>query len=85
MGAGSPTELHGRRTSFIQGVVTMPPKDRILAGTAQRDTTYRTLNLDLSTQIAFIARFRPSFRFSFLPLQAGHLCLLFAVHVAQLA
>lgn len=34
VGAGSPTELQGRRTSFIQGVVTVPPKDRILAGTA---------------------------------------------------
>lgn len=37
VGAGSPTELQGRRTSFIQGVVTVPPKDRILAGTAHRD------------------------------------------------
>lgn len=36
MGAGSPTELQGRRTSFIHGVVTVPPKDRILAGTAQK-------------------------------------------------
>lgn len=36
VGAGSPTELQGRRTSFIHGVVTVPPKDRILAGTAQR-------------------------------------------------
>lgn len=34
VGAGSPTELQGRRTSFIHGVVTVPPKDRILAGTA---------------------------------------------------
>lgn len=33
VGAGSPTELQGRRTSFIQGVVTVPPKDKILAGT----------------------------------------------------
>lgn len=33
VGAGSPTELQGRRTSFIHGVVTVPPKDRILAGT----------------------------------------------------
>lgn len=31
-GVGSPTELQGRRTSFIQGVVTVPPKDMILAG-----------------------------------------------------
>lgn len=36
VGAGSPTELQGRRTSFIHGVVTVPPKDRILAGTAQK-------------------------------------------------
>lgn len=34
VGVGSPTELQGRRTSFIQGVVTFPPNDRILAGTA---------------------------------------------------
>lgn len=34
VGAGSPTELQGRRTSFIHGVVTVPPKDRIFAGTA---------------------------------------------------
>lgn len=34
VGAGSPTELQGKRTSFIHGVVTVPPKDRILAGTA---------------------------------------------------
>lgn len=33
VGAGSPTELQGKRTSFIQGVVTVPPKDRIFAGT----------------------------------------------------
>ena len=32
VGLGSPTELQGRRTSFIQGVVWVPPKDRILAG-----------------------------------------------------
>lgn len=31
-GVGSPTELQGSRTSFIQGVVTVPPKERILAG-----------------------------------------------------
>lgn len=31
-GPGSPTELHGRRTSFIQGVLTVPPNDIILAG-----------------------------------------------------
>jgi hypothetical protein len=31
-GAGSPTELQGRRTSFIQGVVTVPPKEMIFAG-----------------------------------------------------
>lgn len=36
VGAGSPTELQGRRTSFIQGVVTVPPKDRILAGTVHK-------------------------------------------------
>lgn len=36
VGAGSPTDAHGRRTSFIHGVVTVPPKDRILAGTAQK-------------------------------------------------
>lgn len=34
VGVGSPTELQGRRTSFIHGVVTVPPKDKILAGTA---------------------------------------------------
>lgn len=32
VGVGSPTELHGSRTSFIHGVVTVPPKDSILAG-----------------------------------------------------
>ena len=32
VGVGSPTELQGSRTSFIQGVVTVPPNDRILAG-----------------------------------------------------
>lgn len=32
VGVGSPTELHGSLTSFIQGVVTVPPKDRIFAG-----------------------------------------------------
>lgn len=31
-GTGSPTELQGSRTSFIQGVVTVPPKEMILAG-----------------------------------------------------
>lgn len=36
VGVGSPTELHGSRTSFIHGVVTVPPKDRILAG-AEKD------------------------------------------------
>lgn len=41
VGAGSPTELQGRRTSFIQGVVTVPPKDKILAGTEQTDETFR--------------------------------------------
>lgn len=33
-GAGSPTELQGSRTSFIQGVVTVPPNEMILAGAA---------------------------------------------------
>lgn len=32
VGVGSPTELQGNRTSFIHGVVTVPPNDRILAG-----------------------------------------------------
>lgn len=32
VGAGSPTELHGSRTSFIQGVVTVPPNEMIFAG-----------------------------------------------------
>lgn len=32
VGVGSPTELQGSRTSFIQGVVTVPPNERILAG-----------------------------------------------------
>lgn len=31
-GTGSPTELHGSLTSFIHGVVTVPPKEMILAG-----------------------------------------------------
>ena len=31
-GAGSPTELQGSRTSLIQGVVTVPPKEMIFAG-----------------------------------------------------
>lgn len=34
-GRGSPTELHGSRTSFIQGVVTVPPNEMILAGAAK--------------------------------------------------
>ena len=33
---GSPTELQGSRTSFIQGVVTVPPNERILAGAGGR-------------------------------------------------
>lgn len=41
VGVGSPTELQGSRTSFIQGVVTVPPKDRILAGAGQRGTGAR--------------------------------------------
>lgn len=32
VGVGSPTELQGSRTSFIQGVVTVPPNEMILAG-----------------------------------------------------
>lgn len=32
VGGGSPTALHGRTMSFIQGVVTVPLKVRILAG-----------------------------------------------------
>lgn len=36
VGVGSPTELQGSRTSFIQGVVTVPPNERILAGAATR-------------------------------------------------
>lgn len=32
VGVGSPTELQGSRTSFIQGVVTVPPNERIFAG-----------------------------------------------------
>lgn len=32
VGVGSPTELQGSRTSFIHGVVTVPPNERILAG-----------------------------------------------------
>lgn len=35
-GVGSPTELQGRRTSFIQGVVTVPPNDKILAGAVRK-------------------------------------------------
>lgn len=31
-GAGSPTELQGSWTSFIQGVVTVPPNEMIFAG-----------------------------------------------------
>lgn len=31
-GTGSPTELQGSLTSFIQGVVTVPPNEMILAG-----------------------------------------------------
>lgn len=45
VGAGSPTELQGRRTSFIHGVVTVPPKDRILAGTAQKLFFFKYLNV----------------------------------------
>lgn len=36
VGVGSPTELHGSRTSFIQGVVTVPPNERIFAGARER-------------------------------------------------
>lgn len=32
VGVGSPTELQDSRTSFIQGVVTVPPNERIFAG-----------------------------------------------------
>lgn len=38
VGRGSPTALHGRMMSFIQGVVTVPLKVRILAGAAGRHT-----------------------------------------------
>lgn len=37
-GAGSPTELQGSRTSFNQGVVTVPPKEMIFAGAIERRT-----------------------------------------------
>lgn len=35
-GTGSPTELQGSLTSFIQGVVTVPPKEMILAGAGEQ-------------------------------------------------
>lgn len=38
MVGGSPTALQGRTMSFIQGVVTVPLKVRILAGAARRQT-----------------------------------------------
>lgn len=43
-GVGSPTELQGRRTSFIQGVVTVPPNERIFAGASER-TQERGINM----------------------------------------
>lgn len=51
VGVGSPTELQGRRTSFIQGVVTVPPKDRILAGTAHKDATSKTQHASLAHDV----------------------------------
>lgn len=40
VGGWSPTALHGRRMSFIQGVVTVPLKVRILAGAKTVQTTF---------------------------------------------
>lgn len=42
VGGGSPTALHGNTMSFIQGVVTVPLKVRILAG-AKKQHIYTTL------------------------------------------
>ncbi len=41
VGGGSPTALHGKTMSFIQGVVTVPLKVRILAG-AKNSTNIHT-------------------------------------------
>ena len=45
VGGGSPTALHGSRMSFIQGVVTVPLKVRILAG-AEGDKDIQTGQID---------------------------------------
>lgn len=39
VGGGSPTALHGKTMSFIQGVVTVPLKVRILAGAKDNTNT----------------------------------------------
>lgn len=39
VGGGSPTALHGKTMSFIQGVVTVPLKVRILAGAKDNANT----------------------------------------------
>lgn len=44
VGRGSPTALHGTTMSFIQGVVTVPLKVKILAG-AESSTTQQTSNI----------------------------------------
>lgn len=59
VGAGSPTELQGRRTSFFQGVVTVPPKDRILAGTAHGKHKVRNLGRTKDEQYAEIKQKLP--------------------------
>lgn len=42
VGGGSPTALHGTTMSFIQGVVTVPLKVRILAGAGSSKTQQTT-------------------------------------------
>lgn len=56
VGVGSPTEPQGSRTSFIHGVVTVPPNDRILAGAGggrgegcKNDEVYKDRDIEKGT------------------------------------
>lgn len=50
VGGGSPTALHGKTISFIQGVVTVPLKVRILAG-AERNRNKKSQNIMLDMKL----------------------------------